>query len=81
MIFLSFVAKVTTLLVRLRACEERIVGEAQRFDLEQHKHATKHDLLKHGNSDNEIDPLLVDDLQSDDEWVTPKNADIHEVEA
>ncbi|PKU75396.1 hypothetical protein MA16_Dca026029 [Dendrobium catenatum] len=33
------------------------------------------------NIENEIDPLLVDELQSDDKWVTPKNADIFEVEA
>ncbi|KAL0921579.1 hypothetical protein M5K25_008665 [Dendrobium thyrsiflorum] len=37
-------------------------------------------LQKQGMSDNEIDPLLVDDLQFDDEWVTPKNVDVSEVE-
>ncbi|XP_028548038.1 uncharacterized protein LOC110093938 [Dendrobium catenatum] len=38
-------------------------------------------LQNQGNIENEIDPLLVDELQSDDEWVTPKNADVFEVEA
>ncbi|PKU72046.1 Ubiquitin carboxyl-terminal hydrolase 8 [Dendrobium catenatum] len=33
------------------------------------------------NIQNEIDSLFVEELQSDDEWVTPKNADISEVEA
>ncbi|XP_020684582.1 uncharacterized protein LOC110101132 [Dendrobium catenatum] len=37
-------------------------------------------LQKQGSIDNEIDSLLVDDLQSDDEWVTPKNVDVSEVE-
>ncbi|KAI0510944.1 hypothetical protein KFK09_011555 [Dendrobium nobile] len=37
-------------------------------------------LQKQGSIDNEIDPLLVDDLQSDDEWGTPKNVDVSEVE-
>ncbi|KAI0531201.1 hypothetical protein KFK09_000754 [Dendrobium nobile] len=38
-------------------------------------------LQNQGNIENEIDLLLVDELQSDDEWVTPKNADVFEVEA
>ncbi|KAL0906176.1 hypothetical protein M5K25_024649 [Dendrobium thyrsiflorum] len=37
-------------------------------------------LQKQGMSDNEIDHLLVDDLQSDDEWGTPKNVDVSKVE-
>ncbi|PKU75789.1 hypothetical protein MA16_Dca026484 [Dendrobium catenatum] len=38
-------------------------------------------LQNQGNIENGIDPLLVDELQSDDKWVTPKNADVSEVEA
>ncbi|PKU67847.1 hypothetical protein MA16_Dca018355 [Dendrobium catenatum] len=33
------------------------------------------------NIENEIDPLLVDELQFDDKCVTLKNADVSEVEA
>ncbi|KAL0911426.1 hypothetical protein M5K25_019566 [Dendrobium thyrsiflorum] len=38
-------------------------------------------LQKQRISDNELDPSLVDDLQSHDKWITPKGVDVSEVEA